>query len=80
MPGPLEGLKVLEAANWVAGPAAAAIMADMGADVVKIEYPETGDPARNVEVSEFGVVQYAGGINKLFELLEVRQVQRCRKP
>ncbi|SVE32261.1 uncharacterized protein METZ01_LOCUS485115, partial [marine metagenome] len=35
MPGPLEGLKVLEVANWVAGPAAAAIMADMGADVVK---------------------------------------------
>ncbi len=69
MPGPLEGLKVLEVANWVAGPAAGAIMADMGAEVVKIEHPETGDPVRSVTVSALGVVQYAGGINTLFELL-----------
>ena len=45
MPGPLEGLKVLEVANWVAAPSACAIMADMGAEVIKIEHPETGDPA-----------------------------------
>ncbi len=69
MPGPLEGLKVLEVANWVAGPSACAIMADMGADVVKIEHPETGDPVRSVDVSRRGVVQYAGGINGAFELL-----------
>ena len=69
MPGPLAGLKVLEIANWVAGPAAGAIMADMGAEVVKIEHPETGDPVRSVEVSSLGVVQYAGGINTIFELL-----------
>lgn len=69
MPGPLEGLKVLEIANWVAGPAAGAIMADMGAEVVKIEHPETGDPVRSVEVSAVGVVQYTGGINTVFELL-----------
>jgi crotonobetainyl-CoA:carnitine CoA-transferase CaiB-like acyl-CoA transferase len=41
MPGPLEGLKVLEVANRVAGPSACAIMADMGAEVVKVEHPET---------------------------------------
>ena len=69
MSGPLEGLKVLEVANWVAGPSACAIMADMGAEVVKIEHPETGDPVRSVEISELGVVQYTGGINKVFELL-----------
>ena len=44
MPGPLEGLKVLEVANWVAAPSACAIMADMGTEVIKIEHPETGDP------------------------------------
>ena len=69
MPGPLEGLKVLEVANWVAGPSACAIMADMGAEVVKIEHPETGDPARSVDVSARGVVQHSSGANLLFELL-----------
>ena len=69
MPGPLEGLKVLEVANWLAGPSACAILADMGAEVVKIEHPETGDPVRGVDVSSQGVVQYSSGINSLFELL-----------
>ena len=69
MPGPLEGLKVLEIANWVAGPSACAILADMGAEVVKIEHPETGDPVRGVDVSSRGVVQHSSGINLMFELL-----------
>jgi crotonobetainyl-CoA:carnitine CoA-transferase CaiB-like acyl-CoA transferase len=45
MAGPLQGIKVVELGVWVAGPAAGGIMADWGADVVKIE-PPTGDPAR----------------------------------
>lgn len=45
MAGPLEGIKVVELGVWVAGPAAAGILADWGADVVKIE-PLSGDPAR----------------------------------
>ncbi|MDA8047820.1 MAG: CoA transferase [Actinomycetota bacterium] len=43
--GPLSGVKVVELGVWVAGPAAGGVMADWGADVVKIE-PPTGDPAR----------------------------------
>ena len=69
MPGPLEGLKVLEIENWVAAPAAGEIMADMGAEVIKIEHPETGDPVRSIDVSSRGIVQYSGGINSAFELL-----------
>jgi len=69
MPGPLEGLKVLEIANWIAAPAACAILADMGAEVVKFEHPETGDPVRSIDVSSRGVVQYSSGINSAFELL-----------
>ncbi len=45
MAGPLEGLRVIELGVWVAGPAAGGILADWGADVVKIE-PPAGDPAR----------------------------------
>ncbi len=55
--GPLAGIKVIELGVWVAGPAAAGIMADWGADVVKIE-PPTGDPQRAV----FGAVGIAGDI------------------
>ena len=41
----LEGLKVVEMSTWVAGPSAAAVMADWGADVVKVESP-IGDATR----------------------------------
>ena len=43
--GPLAGIKVVELGVWIAGPAAGGILADWGADVVKIEPPE-GDPSR----------------------------------
>lgn len=39
MDAPLEGIRVLEVANWLAAPAAGALMADLGADVIKIEPP-----------------------------------------
>ncbi len=47
MPGPLEGVRVVELGVWVAGPAAGGVLADWGADVVKIEPPGLGDPARS---------------------------------
>lgn len=46
MAGPMAGVKVVEMGVWVAGPAAGGILADWGADVVKIEPPGVGDPAR----------------------------------
>jgi crotonobetainyl-CoA:carnitine CoA-transferase CaiB-like acyl-CoA transferase len=42
----MDGVRVVELGVWVAGPAAAGVLADWGADVVKIE-PPTGDPARS---------------------------------
>ena len=47
MPGPMEGIAVVELGLWVAGPAAAAILGDWGADVIKVEPPD-GDPFRGL--------------------------------
>jgi crotonobetainyl-CoA:carnitine CoA-transferase CaiB-like acyl-CoA transferase len=43
----MEGVKVVEVGMWVAGPAAAGILGDWGADVIKIE-PPNGDPLRGI--------------------------------
>jgi crotonobetainyl-CoA:carnitine CoA-transferase CaiB-like acyl-CoA transferase len=43
---PLEGVKVIEVGQALAGPLAGVIMADMGADVIKVEKPDGGDDAR----------------------------------
>jgi formyl-CoA transferase len=40
------GLKVIDCASWIAGPAAATILSDFGADVIKVEPPGAGDPWR----------------------------------
>ena len=48
MSGPLHGVKVVELGVWVAGPAAAGVLGDWGADVIKIE-PLSGDPARTFQ-------------------------------
>ena len=44
--GPLSGLRVIDAGTMIAGPFAATLMADYGADVIKIEKPVSGDPMR----------------------------------
>ncbi len=46
MAGPLDGIRVLEIGQALAGPLAGAILGDMGADVIKIEKPDGGDDAR----------------------------------
>jgi formyl-CoA transferase len=46
--GIFEGLKVLDCASFIAAPAAATVLSDFGADVIKIEPPETGDPYRHL--------------------------------
>src|SRR4051794_21257429 len=59
-PGPMTGVRVVEVAAWVAAPAAGLILADWGADVIKVE-PFNGDPARGM------VTLGPLGINPAFE-------------
>ncbi len=47
MTRPLDGVRVVEVAGWMAAPGAAAVLSDLGADVVKVE-PLRGDPVRGV--------------------------------
>ena len=52
--GPLQGLKVIELGQLIAGPFAAKTLADFGAEVIKIEPPETGDPLRQWRLLQNG--------------------------
>ena len=66
MSGILEGVKVVEVASWTFVPAAGAVLADWGADVLKIEHPVSGDPQRGL-ISSGLVPAGAGGVNYIME-------------
>jgi hypothetical protein len=64
MPGPLAGLRVLDMTIWQQGTAASAMLADLGADVLKVEEPAGGDPGRS-----FARIEALGGLSGYFEAL-----------
>ena len=65
MTQPLEGIRVLEVDNWGFAPSAGAVLADWGADVVKVEPPGRGDPLRAI----FGTLNFGadGMVNFMHE-------------
>ena len=65
MPAMLEGIRVLEVAEYGMVPAAASVLAEWGADVIKIEHSTRGDAIRGINA--FGVPRGAGGFTYLWE-------------
>jgi crotonobetainyl-CoA:carnitine CoA-transferase CaiB-like acyl-CoA transferase len=62
--GPLRGLRVLDFTRVLAGPSAALALADLGAEVLKIEPPETGDETRLFPPFRDGVSHYFLSVNR----------------
>jgi crotonobetainyl-CoA:carnitine CoA-transferase CaiB-like acyl-CoA transferase len=75
MSGPLAGLKVLDIATIIAAPTCATLLADYGADVVKLELPGSGDGARDFPPFKDGKSLWWKAINrnKQFITLDLRQ-------
>ncbi|GAA1558621.1 CoA transferase [Kribbella sancticallisti] len=61
-PAPLAGVRVLELGNYIAAPTAGRLLADFGAEVIKVERPGTGDELRNWRL-------YAGTTSLLFRTI-----------
>ncbi|MBW4091527.1 MAG: CoA transferase [Proteobacteria bacterium] len=77
MPGPLAGLKVIDIATIIAAPFAATLLADYGAEVLKIEMPGHGDGVRSFPPFKDGKPLWwkAANRNKKFATLDLRIAQ-----
>ena len=74
--GPLAGLRVIELGGFIAGPFCGQLLADFGADVIKVEPPGTGDPMRQWGIHEGHSLRWAViGRNKRSITLDLRQAE-----
>ena len=73
MPGPLDGYRIIDVTAMVSGPLATMLLADQGADVIKIENPIHGDFTR-------AVPNRRQGLSAAFLQQQPEQALRCAQP
>lgn len=61
---PLSGIRILDLTRIISGPYCTALLADMGAEVIKIETPGSGDPVRHQGVAHDGLSWYFANYNR----------------
>jgi len=64
MAGPLRGIRVIEPCRFISGPLAGMLLGDLGADVVKIEHPQGGDPFRGRPTARHPFAPIFGAYNR----------------
>jgi crotonobetainyl-CoA:carnitine CoA-transferase CaiB-like acyl-CoA transferase len=63
-PGPLAGFRIVEACQMVAGPMATMQLAELGADVIKVEHPDGGDRMRTLGHRRGGIAAFWASVNR----------------
>lgn len=66
MTGPLDGIRIIEVASWMFIPSAGSVLADWGAEVIKVEPADGGDPQRGLMTSGL-IPGGAAGVNFMIE-------------
>ena len=80
MPGPLDGIRIIDLTTMASGPLATSILADQGADVIKVEGPGRGDGLRKIGPSRGGLSALFASLNRnkrsiVIDLREPRGVE-----
>src|SRR5208282_6673593 len=76
MSGVLSGIRVLEQGTFITGPCAGMLLADLGADVIKVESPD-GDPYRAYQGGQYSPHFQAYNRNKRSLALDMKQAGDC---
>ena len=71
MDPPLAGIRIVDLTRYLSGPYATMTLAELGADVIKIERPGTGDETRDAKPMSGGVSHYFASINRSKRSIEL---------
>lgn len=71
MDRPLEGIRIIDLTRYLSGPYATLQLAEMGAEVIKVELPGTGDDTRHIAPLQAGVSYYHSSVNRSKKSVEL---------